>query len=101
MQDGQLSIVQASVNGVKVDQDLAVKDITSALTKTGDSRHVDLKLPNHHRRCQRRQPGQLGIKELNLGRETTFPGSTSSRLTNVRRRRQARSTAYSSSGRNL
>lgn len=84
MQDGQLQVVSPSRGGVKLDQADAVSQITAALTKTGDARHISLKLTTATPDVNENNLASLGIKELISEGETTFPGSTSARITNVR-----------------
>jgi vancomycin resistance protein YoaR len=84
MQSGQLSVVQPSQDGVNVDQAAAVDGIMAALTKRGDQRRVDLKLQSTTAEVNEDNLQQLGIKELIAEGETTFPGSTSNRLINIR-----------------
>jgi len=84
MQDGQLQVVSPSRGGVKLDQTDSYNQITAALTKTGDARHIDLKLTTTTPDVNETNLASLGIKELISEGETTFPGSTSARITNVR-----------------
>jgi vancomycin resistance protein YoaR len=84
MDTGQLTVVQPSQDGVKVDQKAAISGITAALAKSGDQRHVFLKLQNTTADVNENNLAQLGIKELISEGETTFPGSTQNRLINVR-----------------
>jgi vancomycin resistance protein YoaR len=80
----QLTVVQPARNGVKVDRESAVKDITAALSKSGDERHVDLQLSTTTAEVNETNLDQLGIKEQISEGETTFPGSSANRLINVR-----------------
>jgi vancomycin resistance protein YoaR len=84
MQDNQLTVVQPARNGVKVDRESAVKDITTALSKSGDNRHVDLQLSTTTADVNENNLDSLGIKEQISEGETTFPGSSANRLINVR-----------------
>ncbi|HEY6736182.1 MAG TPA: VanW family protein [Candidatus Saccharimonadia bacterium] len=83
MQNGQLAIVQASKNGVKVDRDATVAAINDALKTAGD-RTISLKLATTQADVNESNLDSLGIKELISEGETYFPGSPSTRLTNVR-----------------
>jgi len=84
MQDSQLAVVSPSHTGVKLDQSDATNQIMAALTKTGDGRHVSLKLTTTNPDVNETNLASLGIKELLSEGETTFPGSTAARITNVR-----------------
>src|SRR5262249_9456164 len=84
MESDQLTVLQPSRDGVKVDQAAAVEGITAALTKHGDDRRVTLKLRDATAEVNENNLAQLGIKELIAEGETTFPGSTNNRLINIR-----------------
>jgi vancomycin resistance protein YoaR len=84
MDSGQLSITQASRNGVKVDQAAAVSAITDSLKRPADDRHVDLKLNTATAEVNENNLASLGIKELISEGTTYFPGSPSTRITNIR-----------------
>jgi vancomycin resistance protein YoaR len=83
MQDGQLVITQASRAGIKLDQTQAQTDIAKVLQATGD-RRVALKLETLPADVNETNLEDLGIKELISTGDTYFPGSPSTRLTNVR-----------------
>jgi vancomycin resistance protein YoaR len=83
MQDGQLTILQPSRNGAKVDQASATDDIIASLNKSGD-RQVDLKIDTITADVNETNLASLGIKEQISEGETFFPGSPSTRLTNIR-----------------
>lgn len=83
MQDGLLSVVQASRNGVKLDQAAAVTAIHGSLTSSGE-RRVALKLSTTQADVNEQNLESLGIKEMISEGETYFPGSPSTRLINVR-----------------
>lgn len=83
MQDGKLIINQPSRNGVKLDRSTAVVDITKVLQTTGE-RRVSLKLETIAADVNETNLESLGIKELISTGDTFFPGSPSTRLTNVR-----------------
>jgi vancomycin resistance protein YoaR len=84
MQDGALTVAQASHGGVKVDQAKAVDDILGSLKKSGDDRQVDLSLKTTEAEVNETNLASLGIKDLLSVGETTFPGSSSNRLINIR-----------------
>jgi vancomycin resistance protein YoaR len=84
MQDGQLAVSQASRDGIKVDQADAVEAVLASLKKSGDDRHINLKLQRTTAEVNETNLAGLGIKELIAEGETTFPGSSSSRLINIR-----------------
>jgi vancomycin resistance protein YoaR len=84
MQDDQLTVSQASHGGVKVDQDAAITDILASLKKSGDDRQVNLQLQTTAAEVNETNLANLGIKELISTGETMFPGSSSSRLINIR-----------------
>jgi vancomycin resistance protein YoaR len=84
MQNGQLTIVSPSKNGVKLDQADAVAAITASLTKTATDRHINLKLASTPADVNETNLDSLGIKEQISEGETYFPGSPSTRLINVR-----------------
>jgi vancomycin resistance protein YoaR len=84
MVDNQLTVTQASHDGVKVDQTTAINDVTSALKLSGDARKVSLRLQTTRSEVNENNLANLGIKELLSTGETTFPGSSSARLINVR-----------------
>jgi vancomycin resistance protein YoaR len=84
MDSGALAVVQPSRNGVKLDRDDTTKAIEGSLTKSGDDRHITLKLQTTTADVNENNLEQLGIKEQISEGETYFPGSPSTRLTNVR-----------------
>jgi vancomycin resistance protein YoaR len=84
MDSGNLAVVQPSRNGVKLDRDATIKAIEGSLTKSSDDRRVSLKLQTTTADVNENNLEQLGIKELISEGETYFPGSPSTRLTNVR-----------------
>lgn len=84
MQNGTLAIVQPSRTGIKLDQEDTVKAITASLKLTGDKREVTLKLATTQADVNETNLDSLGIKEQISQGETYFPGSPSTRLTNVR-----------------
>lgn len=83
MQDGKLVISQASRTGIKLDQTQAVSDITKSL-QAPSARQVTLKLDTVAADVNEDNLDSLGIKELISTGDTFFPGSPSTRLTNVR-----------------
>ncbi len=84
MQDGKLTIVQPSRTGIKLDQEGATKAIIAALSRAPDNRDVTLKLNTTQADVNETNLDSLGIKEQISEGETYFPGSPSTRLTNVR-----------------
>jgi len=84
MQDNKLSIVQASRNGVTMDQAAAAADIEAALSKPDTDRTVALDLKVVKADVNEENLDSLGIKEQISEGQTFFPGSPSTRLTNVR-----------------
>lgn len=84
MQDGALAIVKPSRSGIKLDQIDAVDAIIAGLKRTGDDRQVNLKLQITQADVNESNLDSLGIKEQISEGETFFPGSPSTRLTNVR-----------------
>jgi vancomycin resistance protein YoaR len=84
MVDNQLTVQQASHDGIKVDQATAVNDVVTALKKSGDDRRVSLGLKTTRAEVNENNLADLGIKELLATGETMFPGSSSARLVNVR-----------------
>jgi len=84
MQNGQLAIVQPSRTGIKLDQANAVTAITSSLSRPADDRDINLKLDTTQADVNENNLDSLGIKEQLSEGETYFPGSPSTRLTNVR-----------------
>lgn len=84
MQDGVLSVTQPSRTGVKLDQARTTNDILAALKHPADDRRVSLKLETTQADVNESNLESLGIKELISEGETYFPGSPSTRLTNVR-----------------
>jgi vancomycin resistance protein YoaR len=84
MQDNVLTVAQPSRDGVTLDQSGAVNDIIAALAKPADDRTVDAKLKVVKADVNEGNLDELGIKEQISEGETYFPGSPSTRLTNVR-----------------
>jgi vancomycin resistance protein YoaR len=82
--NGAATVFQASHNGAKLDQADAVSQITNAITKDNASRLLTLKVAVTKPTISEDSLNNLGIKELLSEGKTYFPGSTSSRLTNVR-----------------
>jgi vancomycin resistance protein YoaR len=83
MQDNQLTIVQPSRTGIKLDQRVTIAAINEALKKTGE-RRIALKLDIAQADVNENNLNGLGIKELLSTGETYFPGSSANRVTNVR-----------------
>ena len=84
MVGGQLTVTTPSRTGIKLDQDQAVASILSGLKQTGSDREVELKLEVTQAAVNESNLDSLGIKEQISEGETYFPGSPSTRLTNVR-----------------
>ena len=84
MQNGQLAIVQPSRTGVRVDQAAAIADILASLKRPADDRKIALTLQTTQADVNEANLDSLGIKEQISEGETYFPGSPSTRLTNVR-----------------
>jgi vancomycin resistance protein YoaR len=84
MQDGLLNIVRPSRTGIKLDQPATVAGILSSLGRLADDRRVTLRLETTQADVNETNLDTLGIKEQISEGETYFPGSPSTRLTNVR-----------------
>ncbi len=84
MADGQLAVARPSRTGIKLDQSGAVAAINAALKKPAADRIVDLNLATTQADVNESNLDSLGIKEQISEGETYFPGSPSTRLTNVR-----------------
>lgn len=84
MVDGALSISAPSRTGVKLDQAATLTAITDSLKRSSDDREIELKLAVTAADVNENNLDSLGIKEQISEGETYFPGSPSTRLTNVR-----------------
>jgi vancomycin resistance protein YoaR len=84
MQNGTLTVVQASRTGIKLDQAAAISDITATLKKPATDRQVNLKLATTQPDVNESNLSSLGITDQLSEGETYFPGSPSTRLINVR-----------------
>jgi vancomycin resistance protein YoaR len=84
VQDSQPVVLQASRDGLTVNQTQAVSDIIASLAKTGADRTVNLNLQTTTAAVNETNLTSLGITGLISEGETYFPGSPSGRLTNVR-----------------
>lgn len=84
MQDGKLTITRPSRSGIKLDQPKAIAAITDSLSRSASQRDVELKLDTTPADVNENNLESLGIKEQISEGETYFPGSPSTRLTNVR-----------------
>jgi vancomycin resistance protein YoaR len=84
MQDSQLIIARPSRTGIELDQPAAVSAIIDSLKHSASNRQVDLKLAVTQAEVNENNLDSLGIKEQISEGETYFPGSPSTRLTNVR-----------------
>jgi vancomycin resistance protein YoaR len=83
MQNGVLTVTRASRPGVKLNQTQAITAINASLKVTSD-RQVTLVLETTPAEVNEANLDSLGIKEQLSEGETYFPGSPSTRLTNVR-----------------
>lgn len=84
MQNGQLTITQPSQDGVSLDQPQSVQRIIAALKKPGTDRTATLPGKVTPAEVNENNLASLGIKEQISQGQTFFPGSPSTRLTNVR-----------------
>ncbi len=84
MQNGQLTITQPSQDGVSLDQVQSVQRIIAALGKSGTDRTATLPGKVTPAEVNENNLASLGIKEQISQGQTFFPGSPSTRLTNVR-----------------
>lgn len=84
MVDGKLTVVQPSRNGQILDRDKAVDQIFDAAKQDTDKRLVALKMTTTRPDVREDNLDTLGIKEQLSEGVTYFPGSPSTRLTNVR-----------------
>ncbi len=84
MQNGQLTVIQPSRTGIKLDQTDAVNSITKSLSRPATDREVALKLDITQADVNENNLSSLGITDQLSEGETYFPGSPSTRLTNVR-----------------
>jgi vancomycin resistance protein YoaR len=84
MQNNALAIVQPSRTGIKLDQSGATSAIIDSLGRSSGDRLITLKLATTQAAVNESNLDSLGIKEQISEGETYFPGSPSTRLTNVR-----------------
>ncbi len=84
MVDNVLAIVQPSRTGIKLDQTDATAAITASLKRSSGDRLLALQLETTQAPVNEANLDSLGIKEQISEGETYFPGSPSTRLTNVR-----------------
>lgn len=84
MQDNKLAVTGASHDGVILDQAGAVAGIIASLSKPADDRNVTLDIKTAKADVNESNLDSLGIKEQISEGQTFFPGSPSTRLTNVR-----------------
>jgi vancomycin resistance protein YoaR len=82
--DGRATIFQPSRDGISLDQASAIKAIVAAASKPDTDRTVVLAVNIKKPDVNEANLNDLGINELISEGETEFPGSPSSRLTNVR-----------------
>jgi vancomycin resistance protein YoaR len=83
MQNGQLTVTQASHKGASLDQDAATLQIVTALKQTG-SHDLTLAVKTTDPEVNENNLDQLGIKDQLSEGETFFPGSPATRMTNIR-----------------
>jgi len=83
MKDGVLAVTRAAREGLKLDQTTSTEAIITAIGLSG-SRDLTLKAAVTQAEVREDNLDQLGIKELISEGQTFFPGSPSTRLTNVR-----------------
>ncbi len=84
MKDNQLAVTAPSRDGVTLDQPSAVDSILRALSKPADDRSVPLDIQTVKADVNETNLDSLGIKEQISQGQTFFPGSPSTRMTNVR-----------------
>jgi vancomycin resistance protein YoaR len=84
MQNGQLTVLQPSQDGVALDQSAAINSIFNAVTHSGASRELTLKAKVQKAAVNEDNLASLGISDQISEGKTFFPGSTSARMTNVR-----------------
>lgn len=82
--NGQLQIAQPSQSGQVLDRSRAAAEITRAVSRPAGQRDVRLAVATKEAAVNERNLDSLGIKELISTGQTFFPGSPSTRLTNVR-----------------
>ncbi|HMA35258.1 MAG TPA: VanW family protein [Chloroflexia bacterium] len=80
--NGQLSVLKESQDGVKVDQDKTLAALKAAIS-TPDKRAVDLPVTASSPKVSSKDIGALGIKELIGTGNTSFVGSTEARAKNI------------------
>lgn len=83
MQDGKLAVTRPAREGLKLDQTAATEAIMTAIGLSG-RRDLTLKAAVTQADVREDNLDQLGIKELLSQGKSFFPGSPSTRLTNVR-----------------
>ncbi|MGI8586940.1 MAG: VanW family protein [Chloroflexia bacterium] len=81
--NGQLSVIKESQDGVKLDRDKAVAALKSAAATT-DKRNVDLPVTSSPPKVSSKDLPNLNIKELLGTGNTSFKGSTVERATNIK-----------------
>lgn len=82
--DGKVVIAQESHDGIKLDRDDALRQITTAITVPGAGRNLVLKADVTKAKISSETLASLGLTELISSATTYFPGSPYARLTNVR-----------------
>lgn len=84
IQDGKATVFKPSRNGIALNQDKALQQIKDALTKSSTGRDLVLDVTITRPTVREDDLNNLGINELLSEGFSTFPGSSSARLTNVR-----------------
>jgi vancomycin resistance protein YoaR len=84
MQNGSLTVVAPSQPGVKLDQSAALSDILGSLTKPSGGRDITLHVSTVQADVNENNLSTLGITDQLSEGETTFPGSPTDRLINIR-----------------
>ncbi len=82
--DGKITVTDASRNGRKLDQVKARGQLVSVMNGSVDERRIDLALAEVKPEVREDNLEQLGIKERISQGVTYFPGSSASRIINVR-----------------
>jgi len=84
MSDGKLAVVQPSRPSITLEENKAVDQIITALSRSADKRSVGLSIVSKPAEISESNLDSLGIKEQISEGQTFFPGSSPDRLTNVR-----------------
>jgi vancomycin resistance protein YoaR len=81
--NGQLTVLKESQDGIKVNQEKAIAAVKAALATT-EKRTVDLPTDTRQPKVSSKDIGALGIKELIGTGNTSFKGSSQERATNIK-----------------